>query len=336
MRSPGTWIFRIWKKPDRFGMTGRHRKILVTGANGFVAGSVATQAPAHWTVVLVSRREPPRLRPAWIWRRADAAEPESIAGVIREEAPDAVIHTAATANIDYCESHPVKALRVNTETPRAAAEACARMNAKFVFCSTDNVFDGQTGRYRESDVPNPVNRYGITKYLAEQAVSAVDGLRAVIARFTLVMGMPLLGAARPFMVRMFDDLAAGGPVWAPPGEIRTPIDVISLGRALLELSENTYTGMIHLAGPDRTDRVDLTHQLVRWMGEDPNRVRPIEINTIPGRARRPEDVTLDTTRARSVLRTPLPGMESGFHRVMEAWDRVRAGHEPEAYQPCGY
>jgi len=317
-------------------MSGRHPKILVTGANGFVAGSVITQAPPDWTVVLVSRRAPPRIRPNWIWCRADAAEPNSVSAVICDVCPDAVIHTAAIASIDYCEEHPDEAWRVNTETTQAVAEACARVNAKLVFCSTDNVFNGETGWYRESDLLNPVNQYGRTKQRAEEAVGGVSGLRAVIARFTLVMGMPMLGTARPFMVRMFDDLAAGGPVWAPPDEIRTPIDVISLGRALLELSENAYTGKIHLAGPDRTDRVDLTRQLLRWLGEDPNRVRPMEIATVPGRARRPLDVTLDTTLARSVLRTPLPGIESGFRLVMAAWEKIRAGREPEGYQPCGY
>ncbi|HOV59920.1 MAG TPA: NAD(P)-dependent oxidoreductase [Candidatus Hydrogenedentes bacterium] len=316
-------------------MTGKRQKILVTGAGGFVAGSVITQAPRDWTVLLVLRRNPSRARSNWTWCRADASEPESLGPVILETRPHAVIHAAAIPNIDYCESHPDEALRVNTEATRVVAEACARAGAKLVFCSTDNVFDGQRGWSREGDMPNPVNHYGRTKYLAEQAIDDVKGLRAVIARFTLVMGMPLLGSGRPFMARALEDLASGGPVWAPPGEIRSPIDVISLGRALLELSENDFTGRIHLAGSDRVDRVELTRRIVHWLGQDPERVRPVDIEAVPGRARRPLDVTLDSSLARSILRTPLPGIERGFHLVMTAWERVRAGDEPEAYVPCG-
>lgn len=237
-------------------MTGRRHKFLVSGGNGFLVGSMVTQAPPDWTVVLVFRRDPSQLRSTWIWRGADA-------------------------------------------------ETCALVKAKFAFCSTDHVLDDQTGRYRESDAPNPVNRYGSTRYPGEQAVIAVGELRAVIARFNLVMGMPLLRAARSFLVRVLDNLATGGPVWAVPGEIRMPIDVVTLGRALLGLSY-------------RMERVDLTRRLVWRMGEDPDRVRPIAVKITPDRARCPVNVLLDTMLAESVLRTPFVAIESGFRLV---WQR---------------
>lgn len=319
-------------------MTAPEKKshtILVTGAAGFVAGSVITQAPREWTLHLVSRRQIPRQQPNWTVHQADSADPEAISAVILQARPDAVIHTAAIANIDYCETHQDETLRINTEATRAVVDACVRTGAKLVFCSTDNVFDGRRGWYREEDAPNPVNYYGFTKHAAEKIIAAEPGLKAVIARIALVMGMPLLGSARPFMVRMFDDLATNGPVWAPPGEVRTPVDVISLGRALLELSENDYTGVIHLAGPDRIDRVDLVRALVYRVGGDPDRVQPVNAESIPNRALRPPDLSLDTSLARKILRTPLPGISEGFQLVMEAWERVKTGAEPEAYLPCG-
>ena len=71
------------------------KKLLVTGAHGFVAGSVICQAGERWHVHALSRGEPLVQRPGWRWHRLDPSDPDRLKELFSEVRPDAVIHTAA-------------------------------------------------------------------------------------------------------------------------------------------------------------------------------------------------------------------------------------------------
>lgn len=289
------------------------KNVLVTGASGFVASGVVLQAPGHWTTHAVSRGPAPVARPGLVWHTVEADAPGRLAAVIRELRPDAVIHTIANPNIDYCETHREEAVRVNVDLSREAAEAAQAVGARLVHCSTDNVFDGARGMYREDDDTGPVNFYGVTKLRSEEAVLAACPA-AVIARVAIVMGLPLFGKGTPFLVRMANAVAEGRKIVTPPNEVRTPVDAISLGRALIELADNDFTGVIHLSGSQRIERVEMMRLIAPRMGIDPALVEPGPADNLP--APRPPDCSLDNGLAKSVLKTTLPGVLEGLERIL--------------------
>jgi len=289
------------------------KSILITGASGFVAGAVVLQAPEHWTVHAASRGPAPVTRPGLVWHTVAADAPGCLAAAIRELRPDVVIHTIANANIDYCETHRDEVVGINADLSREVAEAAQSVGAKLVHCSTDNVFDGARGMYREEDTTGPVNFYGVTKLRAEETVLAACP-EAVIARVAIVMGFPLLGKGVPFLVRMANAIAEGRKVVTPPNEVRTPVDAISLGRALIELADNDFTGIIHLSGSQRIERVAMMKLIAPRMGVDPALVEPGPADNPP--APRPPDCSLDNGLARRTLKTSLPGILEGLERVL--------------------
>ncbi len=290
-----------------------NKSVLITGASGFVAGGVVLQTPEHWTVHAVSRGSAPVSRPGLAWHTVQADRPGLLAAAIRELRPGAVIHTVANANIDYCEAHREEVVGINVDLSREVAEAARTVGARLVYCSTDNVFDGARDMYREDDETGPVNFYGVTKLRAEEAVlAACPG--AVIARVAIVMGLPLLGKGVPFLVRMANAAAEGRKIVTPPNEVRTPVDVISLGRALIELAGNDFTGIIHLGGSQRIDRVSMMRLIAPRMGIDPALVEPGPADNLP--APRPPDCSLDNTLATNVLNTTLPGVLGGLERIL--------------------
>ena len=175
------------------------------------------------------------------------------------------------------------------------------------------MFDGTRGLYREEEAAGPVNFYGVTKLRAEEAVlAACPG--AVIARVAIVMGLPLLGRGVPFLVRMMNAVAEGRRIVTPPNEVRTPVDVISLGRALMELADNDFAGIIHLGGSQRIDRVSMMRLTAPRMGIDPALVEPGPADNLP--APRPPDCSLDNGLASSVLKTSLPDVLGGLERIL--------------------
>jgi dTDP-4-dehydrorhamnose reductase len=296
------------------------KRLLITGAGGFVAGSVIRQAPGAWEVHAVSRSAAPVERPGLVWHTLDPIEEGPFETLFHELRPRVVVHTAAMADIDACEARPDLARRVNTDLTRRIAVLCRDAGARLVHLSTDNVFDGEKGDYTEEDPPDPVNFYGDTKVEAERAV--VDsGAAAVVARVAVVLGLPLLGVGNSFLTRMMESWKAGRPVGVPADEVRTPIDVVTLGRAILELADSQVTGILHLAGSEKMNRHEMAHRIAERLGFPREYAVPNDPTKIPGRAPRPRDVSLVNRKARGLLTTPLPNLMEGLELVLEAADR---------------
>ncbi len=91
--------------------------------------------------------------------------------------------------------------------------------------------------------------------------------------------------------------------------------MITLGRTLLELAENDFGGILHLAGTEVLDRVTLTRRLAERLGYSPDTVIPRSPTQIAGRASRPRDVSLNTAKARSVLKTPLRDFDASVDLI---------------------
>jgi dTDP-4-dehydrorhamnose reductase len=235
--------------------------------------------------------------------------------LVREIAPQAIVHTAALAGIDFCEANQAVCTAVNTQFTVELAAVAAELGTKFVYCSTDNVFDGERGPYGEEDPAHPVNHYGHSKRAGELAVENAGGSWAV-ARLALVMGLPIFGTGNAFLARMLPTLDRGEVLGVPPKEIRSPIDVVTLGRVLLELAENDFNGYLHLAGDDILPRDDIARRIAVRFGFPAELVQARDPEDLPGRAPRPRDVSLCNSRAKCVLDTPLCGIEEGLDRIL--------------------
>jgi len=295
------------------------RKLLVTGAHGFVAGSVLSQAGPDWQVHAVSRGAAQAGRDNWQWHSCDPLAPGELARLFREVGPQAVIHTAAIADIDVCQAQPELARAVNIEYTRALATLCAETGARLVFCSTDTVFDGEHAPYSEDAPPGPVNFYAATKVEAEQLVSGL-GAQGAIARLSLVVGLPVLGAGNSFLAKTIASLKQGRTVAFSGYEVRTPVDVITLGRALLELAAGSQRGIFHLAGLSRVSRFEMAQSIARRFGFPQDLIKDQGPVTTPGRAPRPRDVSLDNRKTRAQLKTPLRTLDEGLSLILETAD----------------
>lgn len=289
--------------------------IVVTGGHGFVAGSIVRNAPEHTAVHVLSRSEAPLAQANLNWHVIEPLDWARLDTTLEAIRPAAMIHTAAIADIDFCEHNQDIARRVNTDLPAHLARWCRRHSAKFVHCSTDTVFDGIRGDYTEDDPPTPVNFYGRTKADAETEVLAADDTHAV-ARVALVMGLPMIGAGNSFLARWLPDLRAGKSIGVPDHEWRTPIDVVTLGRALLELADNSVHGTIHLSGNDKLNRHQLARRVAVRLGYNPDLVKVNHPESIPGRAPRPRDASMKNDKARALLATPMVDLETGLDLVM--------------------
>lgn len=183
--------------------------------------------------------------------------------------------------------------------PGMMADACRAVGARFVHLSTDVVFDGTTDRpYREDDPPTPVHDYGRAKARAERLVADHDP-GAVIVRTSLLWGDrddpgPQVALTTDPSLTFFDD------------EYRNPLRVHALAAACLELVDRVdITGLLHVAGADTVDRFEFAERVGPIVGVEP---RDLRGGPSPPGATRPRNCPLDTTLARGLLMTDLPGI----------------------------
>lgn len=291
------------------------KRILVTGCGGFVGGAIIHQARGAYDVHALSRGDALAYAPGITWHTIDLTDGERLNARLDRVRPEAVIHAAAIANIDYCESNRAAATRVNVTVTEHLAAWCEKHGARMIYISTDNVFDGAKGGYTEDDPPSPINVYAETKVAAEHVVASL-ARDWVVVRPSVVMGLPMLGAGNSFLSRMIPEFEAGRAVYVPDNEIRTPIDVVSLARALLELAGHTYSGYLHLAGNDILNRYEMACRIAAALGYRAEQVIARNPDWIAGRAPRPLNASLCNRKAGTILQTPMRGIEEGLTLVL--------------------
>lgn len=292
-------------------------RLLITGAGGFVGGALVRNAPEEWEIHACTRGSPLWHRDKLTWHCFDLSKKAILEETLESIHPHVIIHAAAAADIDWCEANPREAEQVNVEVTHRIASFCKKYGTRLIFLSTDNVFNGVRGMYSETDIPDPVNHYGRTKVMAENVV--MENVPSfVVARVALVIGFPLLGIGRSSMSRALAMFKQGKSLGVPTNEVRTPIDVVTLSKALLELAGHSFCGLLHLSGNDRLVRYDMMRRLAERLGFSPNVVYPNDPTGLPGRANRPLDVSLNNSLAQSLLSTRMLGFDDALETIVKA------------------
>ena len=294
--------------------------LFITGATGFIGAYVArAAAAAGWDVIASFRGDAPPADGTVHWVRADITRPDDVRRAIEEAAPRAVIHLAAISKIDLCETEREFAHSVNVGGTIAVAEGAASAGARLISISSDNVFDGRRALSTEDDAAEPVNYYGRTKLLAEG-----EALRrnpdTVAVRIPLTLGFAL-NDARPFFNGVVGMLRQGKDIWFTTDEYRSPCDAASLADTLLELAGAEYCGVLHVAGAERSSPADMGRALFARLGVPEDRAKYIRQADIgQNRAPRPLDISMDVSRAQSMLSTPLPDLAASMERIWRSLD----------------
>lgn len=288
------------------------KRLLITGGSGFLGGHLVHLARKPYDVLATFFNNPVNL-PDVTWRHLDLRDLRAVAALVEEARPEAIIHNAAMADIDLCEREPELARVVNYSSTLQLARKAEALGARFIYVSTDNVFDGDKGDYREQEEPRPVNYYGETKLLAERAVVHVCS-SYVIARAALIYGPPILGgtSSSEWVLRK---LQAGETVPAFVDQHRTPIYAPDLAAALLELVDSAWSGTVHLGGPERVSRYEFARQIGRAFGFSEALLRETRMKEVSGLARRPRDLSFRIECAQALLKTQFSTISEGARRM---------------------
>lgn len=264
-------------------------KILVTGSNGLLGQKLIKLLGNKPDIELLATSKGANRvsnKEGYQYQSLDITNQQEINTVFDVFKPDAVINTAAMTNVDSCEDDKELCWDLNVNAVKYLIEASKRHNTHLIHLSTDFVFDGEVGPYKETDEPNPLSYYGESKYEAEKLLQA-SNIKWAIARTIIVYGVAENMSRSNIVLWAKDALAKGSPLTIVNDQFRSPTLAEDLAMGCWLIVEKQAEGIYHLSGKDNLSVLDLVYTVADFYGYDKSNITPILSASLNQTAKRP-------------------------------------------------
>jgi dTDP-4-dehydrorhamnose reductase len=229
----------------------------------------------------------------------DICNIESIEKKIDKIKPDCIINCAALTNLDQIESNPKNAYAINAYGAKNLAIVSLKKKIKLIHISTDSVFDGKIGSYKEEDLPNPINKYAKSKKMGEDLVKEISEKHVIVR--TNFYGNNQDGK---FLFNwIMKNLQQKIPITGFHDVIFNPLEIENLSSMIIELVHSNFFGTIHLSSNQPMSKYEFATTIARKLNYDTDLVRKGSIKEANFIAQRPLNTSLSNLLARKILKT---------------------------------
>ena len=309
---------------------GKKQRVLITGGSGLLALNWACAIRGEHDVVLATHRHRVSLANTTAVPMA-LDQTGYLTEQFRRHAPDIIVHAAGITSVEQCELEPVLAREINALLARNVAESASRIGAKLIHISTDHLFAGTRAGHTENDAPEPLNVYAKTKLLAEQWVETAHPGALIVRTNFFGWGHRHRQSFSDWIIR---GLGRGEALTLFEDAYFTPILADRLTAVVHRLVALGAFGVYNVVGDERVSRHEFGLRLARRFALPEALIRRGRISQANLTARRPSDMSLDNTKARSAIGAGMGTLEDYFDdlrhqqisgRDMELLDAVTAG-----------
>jgi dTDP-4-dehydrorhamnose reductase len=283
-------------------------KLLIIGTGGQLGEKIAEKALLESNEVhgaYKSRKPTSMLHGNYLLDKTSRNEVDSLVSRVQ---PDVVIDTAALHNVDYCETHAEEAMLVNRDGARNLARASERVGAKFIFISTDFVFNGISAPYSEDARPDPQSVYAKSKLEGEKATLSENPNSAVCRPAVIyswvapsVSASSSSGKPLNFGAWLVSQLASRKQVKIVKDQITSPTLADDLAGAILAIAKSTSKGILHTAGATSVSRYEFSVKVAEKLDLDEKLIYPIFSSELKQVAKRPINSTLISNRMKKEI-----------------------------------
>ncbi|MCK4661273.1 MAG: SDR family oxidoreductase [Bacteroidales bacterium] len=275
------------------------KKILITGSNGLLGQKLVALISENKNYQLIATSKSfnkIKNEGNYIFELMDITNYSEVNYILQNYYPDVVINTAAITNVDQCEENKTECWQVNVEAVKNLVEVSNKIKSHFIHLSTDFVFDGVKGLYKENDIPAPVSYYGYSKYEAEKIVQNCSDKWSII-RTVLVYGITNDMSRSNIVLWVKNSLENGKKIRVVDDQYRTPTLAEDLAKACFEVAKRNKEGIFHVSGTDYLSIIEIAYIIAEYFNLDKSLISPVASIELSQKGRRPCKTGFDIQKA---------------------------------------
>lgn len=268
------------------------KKIIITGANGFVAQAIIAQLDKEPDIEIhgiskgLCRLDVSNYK-KFHYHPLDITDGLAVNKIVTDIHPDFTIHCAAISHADLCETDKPFCWQTNVTATRFLIDAAKLCHAGFCLLSTNFVFDGENGPYTENNFTNPIMYYGSSKLAAEKALLESGIPNAFVARTVLVYGKKLPNGRHNLLTWAYENLQQNKPIKVVCDQLRTPTYVHDLAKGIIALMNKNAKGIYHLSGTEVLTPYEMVMRIASQFNMDSSLIEKVDASSFKEVATRP-------------------------------------------------
>ena len=278
-------------------------KVVITGSNGLLGQSLLgllLKEKEVYRVSGISRGKNRSGREDFNYISIDITEKGNLKKTIREIQPNFIINTAAMTQVDDCENNKKVCDVINVDVVQWLMEVSNEINAHLIHLSTDFIFDGIKGNYKETDTPNPLSYYGLSKLKSEEILSK-SNIDYTVLRTILVYGKVYDMSRNNIVLWVREMLSTNKEITIVDDQFRTPTYVEDLALACKISMDKKATGIFHIASSELLSVYQIAQQIAEVFDLDKSLIKPISTSTLNQKAARPAKTGFDLRKTNREL-----------------------------------
>ena len=264
-------------------------KILITGTNGLLGQKLLHKLRVDNYVELIATSKGENRvsnKNGYTYISLDVTNKEDVERIILAQKPHVVINTAAMTNVDACEEQKKECDLLNIDAVSYLADSCLRIDAHLIQISTDFIFDGEDGPYKEEDMPNPLSYYGLSKLKSEQLLQDHD-VQWTILRTIIVFGIGENLSKGNIVLWAKDALAKGESINIIDDQFRAPTLAEDLADICILAARKKALGIFNASGKDIMSIYEIVERVAKYYGNTTDNLNKISTATLNQKAIRP-------------------------------------------------
>jgi dTDP-4-dehydrorhamnose reductase len=288
------------------------KKALIIGASGHLGNVFAKRMVKEYEVVATFCKNYSNPVSGTQQIPLDIMNYREVGDVFNSTRPNLVIHCAAMTNVDKCEDNPKLAWDTHEVGTENVSQWCRKANSKLVYISTDSVFDGARGNYKETDETTPINVYGASKLRGEKV--------AMWAKDYLIIRTAFFGH-KGLAKWVMDNLKENKEIEMYRDVYFSPIFTEDLVDIILQMCEKNLQGIYHVGGRGSWSKYEFGVYLARAFNLNPFLIKRVLVKTVKERVPRPKNISINVSKVETDLGIKMPTFTEGLKHFKEGYER---------------
>lgn len=282
------------------------KKVVITGSNGLLGQTlVNVLCTQEFEVFALSRGEDRNITSTnYTYYNIDLTDFTELKKIVKNIEPHFIVNTAAMTHVDVCEDNKEACDTINVELVSQLAEVSKEISSHLIHISTDFIFDGKNGPYREDDTPNPLNYYGLSKLKSEQVLQDSE-INYTILRTILVYGYVKGMSRNNIVLWVKEALTNKKEVTIIDDQFRMPTLVDDLAEACILSIKNSATGVFNVSCNELLSIYDIAIDVAEAFELDKSYIKRVSTEELNQRAPRPVKTGFDLTKSKNELNLPI-------------------------------